>query len=209
MPKPALHPISPYIGLRNAVRAGRLDVVAEYQAARLVRVIAEEIARAPARYAEAASPLTADRVFETARILKDTFARFGSYVADNLDAAADVAHSAAFPVVDPFIPVPGSPAGEIKLTEGRPEIWVPGHKTDWYAFLVGRFTQAFVTAEATRIRTCPVGSEMFYAARPDQTACTPEHSNVLRQRRFRRKMKEPAAPAARSGKQGARRKRRG
>jgi hypothetical protein len=200
----ALHPIAPYVALRNDVRAGRLDAVADYQAARLVRAIAEE-------FAEAASPLTPDQVFETARILKDVYIRFGAFVAKTLDEAADVAHSAAFPVVDPFIPVPGSPVGErlIKLTEGRPEIWIPGHKTDWFALLVGLFTQALVTAEAMRIRTCPFCFEMFYAARPDQTACTPEHSNVLRQRRFRRKKKEPAAPAARSGSAKRKRKRRG
>jgi hypothetical protein len=199
MPEPALHAIAPYIRLRNDVRAGRLDAVAGYQAARLVRVVAEG-------YAEAASPLTGGQVFETVPILKDTFKRFGVYVAYTLDAAADVAHSAAFPVADPFIPVPGSPVSErlIKLAEGRPETWVPGHKTDWFAFLVDLFTRAFVTAEAARIRTCPVCSEMFYAARPDQTACTPEHSNVLRQRRFRAR---PEAGRKRRKRGAARQKR--
>jgi hypothetical protein len=206
MAEPALHQIAPYVALRNDVRAGRLDAWADYQAARLVRVIAEEIVRAPARHAEAASPLTADQVFETVPILKDVFKRFGVFVAGTLDDATDVAHSAAFPVVDPLVSVPVSPVGErfIKLTEGRHEIWVRGDKTDWFAFLVGPFTQALVSAEATRIRTCPACSEMFYANRPDQTACSPKHSNLLRQRRFR-----APAPDRKKPKQGAKRKRRG
>jgi hypothetical protein len=182
MEREALHGIALYVALRNRVRGGP---VGEKEIEQSAGVTAEGIDaefRTGRRYVEGAS-LSQDQV----AALKRALAEFIPLVAETLDDIAK-AHGGIFPIVDPLIRVPATPPAKtwLKLSpEGRPEPWTSPSEGDFFATCYAPFARALAEIDASRLRFCPICSEMFYAQKSDMAACSPVHSNALRQRRFR------------------------
>lgn len=193
MASKALHPIQRYLDLRNEVRLGRFaDDWGAPGAAQLVQHIRAEAAGRQ-RYAEGFDE-TSLKAVEAA--VGDVYRRFGPFVAETLNSIVEARDGTAFPIVLPEVPLPSVASRVVRLPRsGLPETWVRALAVDYFAVLAGSFTRAITTTDVELLRICPICTQMFYARRPDQVACSPAHANVLRVRRSRAGKRAKVKPA--------------
>ncbi|MGC1808504.1 MAG: hypothetical protein WA721_01010, partial [Candidatus Binataceae bacterium] len=176
--------------LRNRVRRGLFgEQEISRWAAQVARAIDGEFRTGPQpRYVERV-PLTAKHV----AALKRALAGFVKSVVAALDDIVN-AQGAVFPIGEPFVSVPTkmAPAKPVlmRLAGRGLEPWTedPGDG-DFLATCYAPFHRALAELDRARLRLCPICDDMFYATKTDTAACTPAHSNALRQRRSRERQR--------------------